>query len=183
MSFTRFFDDPCRIQKYLEESTTIGNYNMNVPGNGASPTYFNDPYVKMQKWGGNLSSNKTDLESELFILHRKLNRDSIAENNYVDYLNHNNIYNTNNIYNINNNNGEITGQSRATHPAWIYREINNFNKQSNNYYVPNNFKYLHLNPQTNVCIPFHSNISSRMLQKDYYALNNNFDREKRITNE
>ena len=183
MAFTRFFDDPCRIQKYLEESTSIGNYNMNVPGNGTSPTYFNDPYVKIQKWGGNLSSNKTDLESELFKLHRKLNRDSIKENNYVDYLNNNAIYNTNNTNNTNTNNSEITGQSRVSHPAWVYREINNFNKLSNNYYVPNNFKYLHLNPQTNVCIPFHNNISSRILQKDYYALSNNYDREKRITNE
>ena len=134
----------------------------------------------MQKWGGNLSANKTDLESELFILHRKLNRDSIKENNYVDYLNNNNIYYQNNT---NTNSNEITGQSRATHPAWVYREINNFNKEKDEYYIPNNFKYLHLNPQENIVIPFHNNISSRMLQKDYYALNNNFDREKRITNE
>ena len=153
---------------------------MNVPGNGTSPLYFNDPYVKIQKWGGNLSSNKTDLESELFILHRKLNRDSIKENNYVDYLNNNSIYNKCSANNVNN---EVTGQSRVSHPAWVYREINNFNKRDSNYYVPNNFKYLHLNPQENICIPFHNNISSRMLQKDYYALNNNFDREKRITNE
>ena len=180
MAFTRFYDDPCRIQKYLEESTSIGNYSINVPGNGTSPSYFNDPHVKMQKWGGNLSANKTDLESELFILHRKLNRDSIKENNYVDYLNNNNIYYQNNT---NTNSNEITGQSRATHPAWLYREINNFNKEKDEYYIPNNFKYLHLNPQENIVIPFHNNISSRMLQKDYYALNNNFDREKRITNE
>ena len=180
MAFTRFYDDPCRIQKYLEESTSIGNYNMNVPGNGTNPTLFNDPYIKLQKWGGNLSSNKTDLESELFILHRKLNRDTIKENNYVDYLNNNAIYNQNRSK---TDNSEITGQSRVSHPPWVYREINNFNKQDSDYYVPNNFNYLHLNPQENICIPFHNNISSRMLQKDYYALNNNFDREKRITNE
>ena len=179
MAFTRFFDDPCRIQKYLEESTSVGNYNMNVPGNGTSPLYFNDPYVKIQKWGGNLSTNKTDLESELFILHRKLNRDTIKENNYVDYLNNNPIYNKCSANNVDN---EVTGQSRVSHPAWVYRETNNFNKRDSNYYVPNNFKYLHLNPQENICIPFQNNISSRMLQKDYYALNNNFDREKRITN-
>lgn len=179
MAFTRFFDDPCRIQKYLEESTSVGNYNMNVPGNGTSPLYFNDPYVKIQKWGGNLSSNKTDLESELFILHRKLNRDSIKENNYVDYLNNNPIYNKCSANNIDN---EVTGHSRVTHPAWVYRETNNFNKRDSNYYVPNNFKYLHLNPQENICIPFHNNISSRIIQKDYYQLSNNFDNERRITN-
>lgn len=180
MAFTRFYDDPCRIQKYLEETTSIGNYNMNVPGNGSSPIYFNDPYIKLQKWGGNLSSNKTDLESELFKLHRKLNRDTIKENNYVDYLNNHNVYTQNNSI---INNSEITGQSRVSHPAWVYREINNFNKQDNEHYVPNNFKYLHFNPQENICIPFHNNISSRMLQKDYYTINNNYDKEKRITNE
>lgn len=179
MAFTRFYDDPCRIQKYLEESTSIGNYNINVPGIGPNPSYFNDPYIKLQKWGGNLSSNKTDLESELFILHRKLNRDTIKENNYVDYLNNNQIYNQKNK---NTNTNEITGQTRATHPAWVYREINNFNKQNNDHYVPNNFNYLHLNPLENICIPFNNNVSSRILQKDYYALNNNYDREKRITN-
>jgi hypothetical protein len=48
--------------------------------------------------------------------------------------------------------------------------------------VPNNFKYLHLNPQENICIPFHNNISSRIVQKDYYQQNNNYDYERNITN-
>ena len=177
MAFTRFYDDPCRIQKYLEETTNIGNYSINVPGNGLRPTLLNDPHINMQKWGANLSQNKTDLESELHCLYRKLNKDTISENNYVDYLNNNSLYNQNS-YSVNSN--EITGQSRATHPSWIYREINNFNNVPNN--VPNNFNYLHLNPQENICIPFHNNISSRILQKDYYQLNNNFDNERRITN-
>ena len=33
MSFTRFHDDPARIQKQLQESTDQGNYMINVPGN------------------------------------------------------------------------------------------------------------------------------------------------------
>ena len=37
MAFTRFHDDPCRIQKYLEETTNVGNYEINVPGVGAKP--------------------------------------------------------------------------------------------------------------------------------------------------
>jgi hypothetical protein len=176
MAFTRFYDDPCRIQKYLEETTNIGNYCINVPGNGEKPLLLNDPHINMQKWGANLSKNKTDLESELHYLHRKLNKDSIRENNYVDYLNSNQLYNQNS-YSVNSD--EITAQSRATHPSWIYRETNNFSSENN---VPNNFNYLHLNPQENICIPFHNNISSRIIQKDYYQLNNNFDIERRITN-
>ena len=179
MAFTRFYDDPCRIQKYLEESTNIGNYNINVPGNGMDPSYFSDPYVKPQKWGANLSNNKTDLESDLFSLHRKLNRDTIKENNYADYLNSNNKYYKNNY---STNESEITSQSRATHPSWVYREINNFNIKNDTLSVPNNFKYLHLNPQENICIPFHNNICSRIVQKDYFELNNNYDLERNITN-
>lgn len=176
MAFTRFYDDPCRIQKYLEETTNIGNYSLNVPGNGEKPILINDPHINMQKWGANLSQNKTDLESELHLLHRKLNKDSIIENNYVDYLNTNPLY-SQNSYSINNE--EITAQSRATHPAWIYREINHFASEQA---IPNNFNYLHLDPQENICIPFHNNISSRIVQKDYYQLNNNFDIQRRITN-
>jgi len=178
MAFTRFYDDPCRIQKYLEESTNIGNYNINVPGNGIDPSYFSDPYVKPQKWGANLSNNKTDLESDLFSLHRKLNRDTISENNYADYLNNNNKY-YKNIYPENEN--EITSQSRATHPSWVYREIHNFNIKNDKLSVPNNFNYLHLDPQENICIPFHNNISSRIVQKDYFQLNNNYEYERNIT--
>ena len=178
MAFSRFYDDPCRIQKYLEESTNIGNYNINVPGNGIAPSYFSDPYVKPQKWGANLSNNKTDLESDLFSLHRKLNRDTISENNYADYLNNNNKY-YKNIYPENEN--EITSQSRATHPSWVYREIHNFNIKNDRLNVPNNFNYLHLDPQENICIPFHNNISSRIVQKDYFQLNNNYEYERNIT--
>ena len=158
MAFTRFYDDPCRIQKYLEETTNIGNYSLNVPGNGPAPSLLNDPHINMQKWGANLSQNKTDLESELHLLHRKLNKDSISENNYVDYLNTHSLY-SQNSYNINSE--EITAQSRATHPSWIYREINNFASEQT---IPNNFNYLHLDPQ------------------DYYQLSNNFDVQRRITN-
>ena len=37
MSFTRFHDDPCRMLKQLQESTDIGFYHLNVPGNGEKP--------------------------------------------------------------------------------------------------------------------------------------------------
>ena len=49
MAFTRFFDDDCRIQKYLEESVNVGNYNINVPGNGINLDFYNDPHIRMQK--------------------------------------------------------------------------------------------------------------------------------------
>ena len=64
MAFTRFHDDPSRIQKYLEETTNIGNYVINVPGNGISPFYIEDPHIRAQKWGANLSNNKTTRQNK-----------------------------------------------------------------------------------------------------------------------
>ena len=165
MAFTRFHDDPCRIQKYLEETTNIGNYEINVPGNGINMPFINDPQLRMQKWGANLSNNLTDLESDLRCQTRTLNRDTINENNYTNYLNNNNVYSVNN-YPVHNT--EITGQPRATNPAWTLRELDSINTPN----IPNNFKYLLLDPQENICIPFSNNISSRIVEKDYYALNN-----------
>ena len=164
MAFTRFHDDPCRIQKYLEETTNIGNYGLNVPGNGLELPFINDPHLRMQKWGANLSQNQILIENDLKNLTRKLNTDPIKENNYTNYLNNNNLYNVGN-YPINYN--EITHQPRATHPAWTLRELDSINTPN----IPNNFKYLLMDPQENVCIPFHNNVSSRMVEKDYYAHN------------
>ena len=63
MSFTRFHDDPCRISKQLEESTGIGKYMLNVPGNGMSPYFMEDPYFRMQKWYCSLPNGGKLLEA------------------------------------------------------------------------------------------------------------------------
>tara|TARA_B100001093_G_scaffold519672_1_gene609767 strand:+ start:3385 stop:3876 length:492 start_codon:yes stop_codon:yes gene_type:complete len=163
MSFTRFHDDPCRVQKYLEETTNIGNYNLNVPGNGIDLPFINDPYVRMQKWGANLSNNIVNIDSDLKGLTRVLNRDDNKLNNYEN----NSVNYSINNYPIEGN--EITHQPRATNPAWTLRELNSVTTPN----VPNNFNYLHMNPQENVCFRFNNNISSRIVEKDYYRLNNN----------
>lgn len=165
MAFTRFHDDPCRIQKYLEETTNIGNYNLDVPGYGKKPLYVNDTHIRMQLWGANLSTNQTDLDSELKCLTRKLNKDTIKENNYVNNLNEKELYNKIN-YPVHYD--EITHQPRTTNPAWELRELNSLNTE-----IPNNFNYLHINPLEHVCIPFQNNISSRIVEKDYYSFNKN----------
>ena len=90
MSFTRFYDDPCRVQKYLEETTSIGNYNLNVPGNGTDLPFIDDPHIRMEKWGANLTNNIVNVESDLKGLTRKLNRDNDVINDYnknsVNYI-------------------------------------------------------------------------------------------------
>tara|TARA_B100001093_G_scaffold511073_1_gene578192 strand:+ start:4529 stop:5017 length:489 start_codon:yes stop_codon:yes gene_type:complete len=161
MSFTRFHDDPCRVQKYLEETTNIGNYNLNVPGNGIDMPFFNDPHVRMQKWGANLSNNIVNIDSDLRGLTRGLNRDSNELNNYQK----NSVNYDINSYPLESK--EVTHQPRATNPAWTLRELDSINTPN----VPNNFNYLHLNPQEHICYPFNNNISTRIVEKDYYKIN------------
>lgn len=150
MASTRFHDDECRIKKQLQESSGPGKYMLNVPGPGSTLTFFDDPHMRMQQWGGNLRTNFFNLENEL---QRPLNnfRDcpSIKEDRVITIPKE-----------TNDNINEVTSQSRVTHPVWEFREKST-----------NNFDYLFMNPQENVCFPFQNNISTRIKQKDDFLFN------------
>ena len=130
MAFTRFHDDPCRINKQLQESTGLGRYMLNVPGNGSKPMY---------------------MESDLFGLSRNANRDDIQSNDYR-------------INAVKSQTQEYpsatpsTDQSRATHPAWEYRDLEQ-----------TKLSILPLNPQENICFTFQNNLSTRILEKDTFT--------------
>lgn len=152
MSFTRFSYDDCRVEKQLQEMTDQGRYALNVPGNGDKPCYMEDSHIRMQKWGANLTTNTINLESDLLGLSRKLNRDCIDVNNYKKHE-----AETQPVFYPSC--GQVTEQPRAVMPAWTARDLEQ-----------NNFDYLHLNPQDNTCLPFHNNLSTRILEKDYYLI-------------
>ena len=151
MSFTRFHDDPCRINKQLQESSGVGRYMLNVPGNGSKPIYMDDPFIRMQKWGGNLMTNTVNLESDLMGLSRNSNRDDVAANEYRL-----NAVKTKQVQYKSQN--PSTDQSRATHPAWEYRDLEQ-----------TKYNILPLNPQVNVCFPFQNNLSTRIVEKDIFV--------------
>jgi hypothetical protein len=152
MAFTRFHDDPCRVQKQLQQSTDPGRWILNVPGNGTEPDYMADPHVRIQTWGGNLMTNSIDLEGELRGVNRPLNRDCLGKYQYqqftvpskpIQYPTNSKMY---------------TEESRAILPAWQFRDL----EQVDWYYPP-------LNPQENTCMPFTNNLSTRILEKDYFV--------------
>ena len=151
MAFTRFHDDPCRITKQLQESTGLGRYMLNVPGNGSKPLYMDDPFIRMQKWGGNLMTNTVNLESDLFGLTRNTNRDDIELNNYVI-----NAVKSKQVQYESRN--PSTDQSRATHPAWTFRDLEQ-----------QHYQILPLNPQENICLTFQNNLNTRILEKDNFV--------------
>ena len=152
MSFTRFKYDDCRTKKSLQQSTDPGRWVLNVPGNGDSPCFIEDPQIIIQKWGANLRTNTIHLESELRGVNRRLNKDCLGKDNYQNYNVPNQAIQYPTCVNV------TTEQSRATNPAWWYRDLEQ-----------NNFEYPPLNPQANVCIPFQNNLSTRILEKDSFT--------------
>jgi len=152
MAFTRFHDDPCRIQKQLQQSTDPGRWILNVPGNGATPDYMADPHIRIQTWGGNLMTNCVDLEGELRGVNRPLSRDCLGKDQYQRF----NVPSAPIQYPTNSS--MYTEESRAILPAWQFRDL----EQVDWYYPP-------LNPQENTCMPFTNNLSTRILEKDYFV--------------
>jgi hypothetical protein len=141
--FTRFYDDPDRIMKKLQESTDQGLYYLNQPGNGDRPPFVNDPQIILQKWGANLHEDRVKVESELMGIHNKLSRTQksvLLTTTPISYPNYTK---------------EITSQPRTTHPAWNARDL----QQSV-------WKPLYFNAQENIELPFHANISTRILEKN-----------------
>ena len=152
MAFTRFKYDDCRTKKSLQQATDPGRWILNVPGNGANPCYMEDPQIIIQKWGANLRTNTINLESELRGVNRNLNRDCLGKDEYQRYDVPNQAIQYPSCSNL------TTEQSRATNPAWWYRDLEQ-----------PNWDYLHLNPQENTCMSFQNNLSTRILEKDNYV--------------
>ena len=150
MAFTRFNDDPSRIEKYLQESTGPGRYILNMPGNGINMPFNNDPHIRLQKWGANHSSNRIDIENELFSSSRGMNRDLISDKYNDGYKNKLDS----SAYPVIHTQ---TDETRATNPAWTLRDIE--------------YKYerfLQFDPQENVHIPFNNNINTRIIESNNY---------------
>lgn len=152
MAFTRFHDDPIRIQKQLQESTFSGRYMLNAPGPGADLPFFEDPNIRMQKWGSNLHTNTVNLESDLRGMTRPLNRDLIGVNDYT----------THSVPTIQldfQSKQPFVEESRVTHPAWQIRDLEHLR-----------WEHPLLNPVDKAENRFfHTNIQTRIIEKDQFV--------------
>jgi hypothetical protein len=156
MAFTRFNYDKCRTNKLLQESTGPGRYVLNKPGNGANPSFFEDPHIRMTEWGANLmvpsSGAPIDIASDLDGRTRKLSKycskSEFPNSGVITGYRQSLRYPTQKAF---------TDETRASHPAWMYRDLEQ-----------TRWEYPLLDPQENVCKPFHNNLSTRILEKDYY---------------
>jgi hypothetical protein len=155
MSFTRFDYDECRTAKKLQELTGSGRYMLNTPGPGCNLCFYEDPQIRLQGWGANLrhvsGGAPIDIDSDLLGITRKLTKDCTKEQYpYKGVVNSERIHYPKCAQ-------TITQQSRATNPAWMYRDL------EQNHRYP-----LFLNPQENTCIPFHNNLNTRLLERDNF---------------
>ncbi len=103
MAFTRYHDDESRIMKKLQQQTDQQRWYLDVPGTGDNPAFALDPHIIPQKWGGNLWTNKTDLQSSLMGLKKQSFHSRPMIYPTCDKL--------------------TTEQSRAIMPAWTAREM------------------------------------------------------------
>lgn len=150
MAFTRYHDDPLRITKQLQESTGAGRYQLDTPGPGVSMPYFADPQYRLQKWGANMVSDSTNLESEFRCLGAPLNHD--YDRTYIQT----------NLFSGSPYSFPVTQEhvqeSRASHPAWMYKDL-----EQSRWETP------FINPLAHLEKEFPENISTRILAKDHYV--------------
>jgi hypothetical protein len=113
MSLTRFNDDSARIKKKLQEMTGASQYQLNAPGPGVDTPFFEDPQLRLQRWGANLQSNTTNLESDLIGITRKNTKRTVE-------------YGATMPSTSSTNYGSKTAfidETRASNPAWTLRDL------------------------------------------------------------
>lgn len=152
MANTRFNYDPCRTIKRLQESTGPSRYILDTPGPGSHPAFILDPAIIPQKWGANLYTNSTTLENHLLGIDKVITK---CDRNVTKSLPSPGVSEPI-VYPINTD--VITESSRLVLPAFLFRSI----PQTQTQYLP-------LNPQENICMPFENNLSTRILEKDYFV--------------
>lgn len=149
MSFTRFRDDPCRVNIQNQQSTDQGRWILNTPGYGDKPSYMEDPHIISQKWGGNLWTNAIDIQSSLLGLKTTIGKDYLGKD-YSTRIDSSPIQYPASA-------ALTTEQSRAIMPSWTVRDVTQVN-----------FPYLQLDPQENTAMKFPNYLSTRILEKDAF---------------
>jgi len=149
MSFTRFHDDPNRIEKQLQQSTGLSRYQLDAPGPGLNTPFIEDPHLRLQKWGANMQTNSTNLESDLRGMTRPLTRE------VVDYKTNTPSTVAGGMYS--NDTTSIVDETRASNPAWRIRDLEHTRWAEHQMSVVSRE------------IPFTTNESTRISQKENFA--------------
>jgi hypothetical protein len=144
MAFTRFHDDPARIEKALLEKTYTGIYQLNTPGNGPTQ-YVDDIHIRLQSGASMLRTNPFDINESLRRNKKLMKYDQPFTHVETDKKGYGTIQ-------------FGTDESRASCPAWTFRDK-----------TRNREEYLFTDPQRNIWYTFDNNCPTRMLEKDHYT--------------
>lgn len=149
MSLTSFNNDPARIKKSIDESVYPGNYYLNTPGWGENNLcYFEDPQIRQQYFAGNMESQIVSLESNLLGYNSRIELKKNEKKGEPKTF-------SAGAKNPHKDVGYLTNESRTTHPAWTYRDL-----EYHHYEEPI------LNPQFHLEPPFYNNLQTRILAKN-----------------
>ena len=157
MAFSNIFYDKFKVQKKLEQYENNLKYMVQVPGNGTRPYFINDPQIRLQKFGGNISYNITDLNSNLIGLGSILSNCNDINKIDITRKGNNNLETNFSEKQFPIYKDAITDESRLMMPAWTLRDME----------APNWNNMTHV-PIQNFEISFQNNINSRNLEKDRF---------------
>ncbi len=160
MSFTNIFYDKDRVSKNLNQNLENLQYMTQVPGNGTKPYFIDDPQIRLQKFGANISNNIVDLNSTLLGLNKIQSNCNEMKDINTERGGNNNLTKEFDIKNFPVYSYAITDESRLMMPAWTLRDMENQN------WI--NMTHQKLN---NIEMKFSNNVSSRILEKDKFEKN------------
>ena len=153
MANTRFNYDKCRTLKILQESTGPGRYSLNKPGPGCNPCFVEDPHIRLQQIGPNLrnvqNGSFTDINSDLKGLTRHASKDCYDYKSYAVKSTKRNFPDCKVDY---------TDESRTTHPAWMYRDLEQSRRHP-----------LVFDPQANTVMPVPMYVNSTNIARDHFV--------------
>lgn len=156
MAQTSIKSEPGRIRKGLEISTYAGRYHLNVAGPGDQNDFFEDPQIRLQRFGANARTNTIGVENDLMCRNRPLGRDNVNDT-------YDKIVVTSKPLSYGSKNPFIL-ESRASNPAWSYRGMDQQYQR---------FEEPWLNPQANLEKKFQDNIQTRLQAKSISETENN----------
>ena len=156
MASTSFRSDPARIKKEMEMSTYEGRYMLNCGGPGVDVPFFEDPQVRLQKYGANLRSNTIGVEDDLMGRNRVLGRD------YIDQTYEKKAAKSDALSFKSKN--PFVQESRASVPSWIFRGVDQKYER---------WEHPWINPQANLEKNFNDNIQTRLQEKSVSETENN----------
>jgi hypothetical protein len=159
MASTRRRDDLYQRKLQAEASAALGKYQLNVPGPGTNLPFWEDPHIRLQKWGANMMTHTIAVEDDLLGKTKPINYRAGDLKTYQETAVETRPLSFPTMQ-------PFVEETRASHPAWMYKDL-----------AQSNWSFPLLNPQyaPGEYMPgtfglgrgIVENVSTRILERDY----------------